>query len=60
MRRVERGSLNVNEDVEIIGIQDKSISTTVTGIEMFRKRRWSWPLNCFRRSCQQLFNGWEP
>ena len=35
--RVERGSLNVNEDVEIIGIQDKSISTTVTGIEMFRK-----------------------
>ena len=35
--RVERGSLNVNEDVEIIGIQDKSLSTTVTGIEMFRK-----------------------
>ena len=35
--RVERGSLNVNEDVEIIGIQEKSISTTVTGIEMFRK-----------------------
>ena len=35
--RVERGSLNVNEDVEIIGIKDKSMSTTVTGIEMFRK-----------------------
>ena len=35
--RVERGSLNVNEDIEIIGIQDKSMSTTVTGIEMFRK-----------------------
>ena len=35
--RVERGSLNVNEDIEIIGIKDKSMSTTVTGIEMFRK-----------------------
>ncbi|WP_299137506.1 elongation factor Tu [uncultured Corynebacterium sp.] len=35
--RVERGRLNVNEDVEIIGIQDKSQTTTVTGIEMFRK-----------------------
>ena len=35
--RVERGSLNVNEDVEIIGIKDKSTTTTVTGIEMFRK-----------------------
>lgn len=35
--RVERGSLKVNEDIEIIGIQEKSLSTTVTGIEMFRK-----------------------
>ena len=35
--RVERGRLNVNEDVEIIGIQEKSQNTTVTGIEMFRK-----------------------
>ncbi|GAA1471866.1 elongation factor Tu [Corynebacterium felinum] len=35
--RVERGQLNVNEDVEIIGIKEKAISTTVTGIEMFRK-----------------------
>ena len=35
--RVERGRLNVNEDVEIIGIQEKSQTTTVTGIEMFRK-----------------------
>ena len=30
--RVERGQLNVNEDIEIIGIQEKSLSTTVTGI----------------------------
>ncbi|MEX3516778.1 elongation factor Tu [Corynebacterium camporealensis] len=35
--RVERGRLEVNEDIEIIGIKDKSMSTTVTGIEMFRK-----------------------
>lgn len=35
--RVERGQLKVNEDIEIIGIQEKSLSTTVTGIEMFRK-----------------------
>lgn len=35
--RVERGQLNVNEDVEIIGIKEKAIQTTVTGIEMFRK-----------------------
>ena len=35
--RVERGRLELNEDVEIIGIQEKSQTTTVTGIEMFRK-----------------------
>ena len=35
--RVERGRLEINEDVEIIGIQEKSQTTTVTGIEMFRK-----------------------
>lgn len=35
--RVERGRLNVNDEVEIIGIKDKAQKTTVTGIEMFRK-----------------------
>jgi elongation factor Tu len=35
--RVERGRLKVNEEVEIVGIKEKSIKTTVTGIEMFRK-----------------------
>ncbi len=35
--RVERGQVNVNEDVEIVGIREKSTKTTVTGIEMFRK-----------------------
>jgi elongation factor Tu len=34
--RVERGVINVNEEVEIIGIREKQ-KTTVTGVEMFRK-----------------------
>ncbi|MEE6282623.1 elongation factor Tu [Georgenia sunbinii] len=35
--RVERGILKVNEEVEIIGIKEKSTKTIVTGVEMFRK-----------------------
>ena len=35
--RVERGIVKVGEEVEIIGIRDKSQKTTVTGVEMFRK-----------------------
>src|SRR5450830_359274 len=35
--RVERGKLKVNEEVEIVGIKEKAIKTTVTGVEMFRK-----------------------
>ncbi|MGH3801478.1 MAG: elongation factor Tu, partial [Pseudonocardiaceae bacterium] len=35
--RIERGIVNVNEAVEIIGIRDKAMTTTVTGVEMFRK-----------------------
>lgn len=35
--RVERGVLKPNEEVEIVGIRDKSQKTVVTGIEMFRK-----------------------
>ncbi|MBP2476142.1 elongation factor Tu [Crossiella equi] len=35
--RVERGVINVNEEVEIVGIKEKSAKTTVTGVEMFRK-----------------------
>jgi elongation factor Tu len=34
--RVERGSLNVNTEVEIVGIHDTR-KTTCTGVEMFRK-----------------------
>ena len=35
--RVERGQLKTGEEVEIVGMSDKKIKTTVTGIEMFRK-----------------------
>ncbi len=36
--RVESGKLNLNEQVEIVGLQEESKSTVVTGIEMFRKQ----------------------
>ena len=35
--KVERGQVHVNETVEIVGIKPKSFTTTVTGVEMFRK-----------------------
>jgi elongation factor Tu len=35
--RIERGVLKVNETVDIIGIREQKQTTTVTGIEMFRK-----------------------
>ncbi|GAA4807116.1 MULTISPECIES: elongation factor Tu [Tomitella] len=35
--RIERGVINVNEDVELIGIKPTATKTTITGIEMFRK-----------------------
>jgi len=35
--RIERGVINVNDEVEIIGIKEESLKTTVTGVEMFRK-----------------------
>ncbi|WP_416982028.1 elongation factor Tu [Streptomyces sp. T028] len=35
--RIERGTLRVNSEVEIIGIHRQKTRTTVTGVEMFRK-----------------------
>ena len=35
--RVERGTLKLNEEVEIVGIKEETKKTVVTGIEMFRK-----------------------
>ena len=35
--RVERGTLHLNDEVEIIGVKEETQKTVVTGIEMFRK-----------------------
>ena len=35
--RVERGTIKVGEEVEIIGLREESRKTIVTGVEMFRK-----------------------
>jgi elongation factor Tu len=35
--RIERGIVKVGESVEIIGIREEKQTTTVTGVEMFRK-----------------------
>jgi elongation factor Tu len=35
--RVERGRVKVGEQVEIVGLRDKTRTTVVTGVEMFRK-----------------------
>ena len=35
--RVERGILKKGSDVEIVGVTDTVLKTTVTGIEMFKK-----------------------
>ena len=35
--RIDRGKIKVGEPVEIVGLRDKSMSTVVTGVEMFHK-----------------------
>ena len=35
--RVERGTLHLNDELEIVGIKEETQKTVVTGIEMFRK-----------------------
>jgi elongation factor Tu len=35
--RIERGVININDDVEIVGLRDTQ-KTTITGIEMFNKQ----------------------
>jgi elongation factor Tu len=35
--RIERGIIKVGEKVEIVGLMEKPLETTVTGVEMFRK-----------------------
>ncbi|MFZ4813620.1 MAG: elongation factor Tu [Phototrophicaceae bacterium] len=36
--RVERGSLKLNDEIEIIGLMEANVKTIVTGIEMFHKQ----------------------
>ncbi|MGI6361302.1 MAG: elongation factor Tu [Bacillota bacterium] len=35
--RVERGTISVGDTVDIVGLQEETSSTVVTGVEMFRK-----------------------
>jgi elongation factor Tu len=35
--RIERGVINVGESVEIVGLQEEKLTSTCTGVEMFRK-----------------------
>ncbi len=35
--RVERGRVNVGDEIELIGMEDRTRKTVVTGVEMFRK-----------------------
>jgi len=35
--RIERGRIKVGEAIEIVGLQEKPLSSTVTGVEMFKK-----------------------
>ena len=35
--RIERGVINTGDDVDIIGMQEKMMKSTCTGVEMFRK-----------------------
>ena len=35
--RVERGTLHLNDELEIVGVKEETQKTVVTGIEMFRK-----------------------
>ncbi|SPC38593.1 elongation factor Tu [Latilactobacillus fuchuensis] len=35
--RIDRGTINVGDEVEIVGLKEEAAKTTVTGLEMFRK-----------------------
>ena len=36
--RVDQGVINVGDDVEISGLKEKPVKSTVTGVEMFKKQ----------------------
>lgn len=35
--RIDRGTVKIGDEVEIVGLTDKVLKTTITGVEMFRK-----------------------
>ena len=35
--RIERGRIKVGEEIEIVGLMEAPLNSTVTGVEMFRK-----------------------
>ena len=35
--RIDRGTVKVGDEVEIVGLKDEVLKTTITGVEMFRK-----------------------
>ena len=35
--RIETGVINTGDAVDILGMQDENLSSTITGVEMFRK-----------------------
>jgi elongation factor Tu len=35
--RIDRGMVKVGEPVEIVGLQEKTMNSTCTGVEMFHK-----------------------
>jgi elongation factor Tu len=35
--RIERGKIKAGEEMEIVGIREETMKTTITGVEMFRK-----------------------
>jgi len=59
--RIERGIVKVNETVDIVGIKEEKMTTTVTGVEMFRKaarrgpgRRERGPVCCAASSARDV------
>ena len=36
--RLERGTIKVGDQAEVVGLKDETMSTVITGIEMFRKQ----------------------
>lgn len=58
----ERAIAELFDDLVRRGLprQNQRPHITITFAQSMAPRQWNWPLNYFRRYCQQHFNGWEP